>query len=303
MQFLSAYIMKGRMQAIIVASTLALLTLIIPPLSVVSSATIALVTLRLGGRQGLYVLLGSSVAVAALSVFILGSIQVALVYGLLIGLMVWLPVWLIALVLRESRQLVLALEIAVLLGIVAVIGFYMYQPEPAKFWSEVFKVMLSLLLQNQPDMPAEVLQNSADAFAPYMTGMMAAGAVFSLLLGLFLARLWQSNLYNPGGFKTEFLALKGNTYLAVATVLMVAVSYIADLELCWNILVVLIVFYASLGSAVLHSLISTLKGSQYWLLIFYMVLFFSLKFMALIAFCGLIDTWMNLRNKFKPKGA
>ena len=54
MGFLASYIMRGRLQAMIVASTLALLSLIIPPVSVVSSATVALVTLRRGAVEGLY---------------------------------------------------------------------------------------------------------------------------------------------------------------------------------------------------------------------------------------------------------
>jgi hypothetical protein len=261
------------------------------------------VTLRLGSREGLYVLSGSCVVVAVLSTLQLGNYQLGLMYGFLQGVVFWLPVWLIAWVLRESRQMVLAIEVAVLLGILAVIGFYLFQSAPAQFWGDVFKVMISMIQQNQPDIPLDMLQQSANALAPYMTGIMLAGVVFSLLLGLFVARLWQARLYNPGGFKAEYLALSGHAPLAIATLVLFAIASFLNSELCWNILVVLVVFYASIGTAVLHSLISVLRGSRYWLLLFYVVLFFSLKLMALVAIFGLMDTWLNLRNKLKPNGA
>ncbi len=84
MNFLANYIMRGRIQAMIVASTLALLSLMMPPVSVVSSATIALVTLRRGGYEGLTILGCSSVAVGLLGFLILGNFQFALLYVILI---------------------------------------------------------------------------------------------------------------------------------------------------------------------------------------------------------------------------
>jgi hypothetical protein len=121
-QFLAAYIMKGRLQAMTVAAALALLSLAFPPVSIVSSASVALVTLRRGGKEGLYVLLCGCLAAAVLSVFLKIGYQFALLYGLVL----WMPVWLISIVLREGKHLGVAIEIAVLLGIAAVLGFYIY---------------------------------------------------------------------------------------------------------------------------------------------------------------------------------
>ena len=99
MQFLAAFIMKGRMQAMLVASSLAFLSLLFLPVSIVSSATVALVTLRLGGKEGLYVLLSSCLAAALLSMLLLGDYQFALIR---MALWMWVPVWVIAIVLREG---------------------------------------------------------------------------------------------------------------------------------------------------------------------------------------------------------
>lgn len=302
MKFLATFIMKGRMQAMMVASVLALLSLQFPPISIVSSAAVALVTLRRGGKEGLYVLLCSCFAAALLSVFLLGNYQFALLYGLVL----WMPVWLIAIVLREGRQLATAIEIAVLLGIVAVVGFYLYQPEPAQVWRGVLDTMIQPMLNAQTDVPPEAIKQSADAFAHYMTGFVAAGSVYGLLFGLFLARWWQAILYNPGGFKAEYLALRGRSALATMTVLIIAPALMASgtiADVCRNVLVLMFVLYTFIGAAVLHAVFAARSSGRFMVPLLYVTLLIIPHVTAVIALCGLSDAWLDLRNKIKPNGA
>ncbi|MGZ8189233.1 MAG: hypothetical protein ACXWTN_10775, partial [Methylosarcina sp.] len=109
----------------IVASTFALLSLKFPPISVLSSAAVALVTLRRGASEGFYVLISSGIAAGLLGFFVIGNYQFALLYGMVL----WLPVWLISIVLREGRHLSLAVEIAILIGVVGVVGYYLFNDE------------------------------------------------------------------------------------------------------------------------------------------------------------------------------
>ncbi len=302
MQFLAAYIMKGRLQAMIVASTFALLSLPFPPVSIVSSASVALVTLRRGSKEGLYVLICACLAAGVLSTLLLGGYQFALLYGLVL----WVPVWLIALVLREGRHLGVAIEIAILLGIAAVIGFYLYQTDVAQFWRQILEVMIQPMLAANPDVPIESLRQSADVFAHYMTGGIAAGTVYGLLFGLFLARWWQSVLYNPGGFRLEYLALRSHPKLAIASVLIIAVAFLASgmiAELCWNITILLFVLYTFMGAAVLHCTFASMKTARFMVPFLYATVLIIPHVMVLVALFGLLDTWLDLRNKLKPNGA
>lgn len=304
MQFLAAFIMKGRMQAMMVASTLALLSLPFPPVSIVSSASVALVTLRRGGKEGLYVLICACLVAALLSMFLLGGYQFALMYGLVL----WVPVWLISIVLREGKHLTVAIEIAVLLGIAGVLGFYLYQPDPVQIWRGMLAVMIQPMLEAKPDdVPVEAIKQSAEIFAHVMTGMIAGATVTSLLFGLFLARWWQAMLYNPGGFRAEFLALKGHAQLAMITLVLVATVLLTSgliAELCWNVLAVLFVLYVFIGIAVLHCSFASMKGSRFMVPLLYVTLLIIPHFVASVAaLCGLSDTWLDLRNKFKPNGA
>ncbi len=302
MQFLAAYIMKGRLQAMMVAATLALLSLPFPPVSIVSSASVALITLRRGAREGLYVLLCACAAAAVLSVLLNIGYQFALLYGAVL----WTPVWLISIVLREGRHLAVAIEIAVLLGVAAVLVFYLYQPQPAQIWAGVLAAMIEPMLNASPDVPAEQVKQSAQAFAHFMTGAIAAGTVYGLLFGLFLARWWQAALYNPGGFRVEFLALKGHKQLALASIAVLAVAWLSSgglAEICWNLVVVLFVLYTFIGTAVLHASFSTMKGARFMVPFLYVTLLLIPHVMILIAICGLLDAWLDLRKKISNSTA
>jgi len=289
--FLASYIMKGRMQAMIVASTLAILSLILPPVSIVSSATVALVTLRLGAFEGFYVLAFSCVAAALLSFLVIGNYQFALLYGLVL----WVPVWAIGIVLRETRSLSLALQAAVLFGVLGVIGFYLYNPQLSEMWKTTLGQMLPA------GAPVVDMQRTIGVFSHYMTGVAAAGTVFSLLFGLLLGRWWQAMLYNPGGFKQEYLTLSATPKMGFASILVMLLAWASSgfiSEVSWNVTILLFVMYIFIGTAVLHQVFSTMKLARYIVPMFYVTIFLIPHAMLPVALVGLSDAWVNLRNKF-----
>jgi len=276
----------------IVASTLALLSLIVPPVSVVSSATVALVTLRRGAIDGLSVLGCSSIAAGLLGFFLIGNYQFALLYVMVL----WIPVWLISIVLREGRHLSLAVEITILLGILGVAGFYVYNNQPVTMWKQVLLAMIP------PDAPVENVQQTIDLLAQYMTGVVAAGSVFGLLFGLFLGRWWQSILYNPGGFKQEFLSLSTQPRLALGSVAIAVFAWASSgavAEAARNITILLFVLYIFIGTAVLHSVFANMKQGRFMTPMLYVTLFLIPHTMLPVAIVGLIDPWLDLRKKFK----
>ena len=274
----------------IVASSLALLSLMMPPVSVVSSAAVALVTLRRGASEGLTILVCSSVAAGLLGFLIIGNYQFALLYVMVL----WLPVWLISIVLREGQHLSLAVEIAILIGIFGVIGFYLYAPEPAAIWKAVLSQMVPA------DAPVADIQRTIDVLSHYMTGVVAAGSIFGLLFGLFLGRWWQANLYNPGGFKQEFLALDTKPRLSIGSIVVVAIALTSPgviSEIAWNVSILLFVLYTVTGTSVLHTVFSKMKLGRYMVPMLYITLFLIPHAMLLVALVGLSDPWLDLRKK------
>ncbi|WP_333878510.1 hypothetical protein [Methylobacter sp.] len=290
MGFLAKYIMRGRIQAMLVASTLALVSLVMPPVSIVSSASVALVTLRRGAIEGFIVLACSTAVAAVFGFFLLGNYQFVLLYGVVL----WVPVWLISIILREGRYLSLAIEVAVLLGVLGVVGFYLYNAESATMWKSILSQMVP------PNAPVEDIQHTLDMLSHYMTGIVAAASVFGLLFGLFLGRWWQALLYNPGGFRQEFLSLNTHPRLAIGSIVVVVVASLSSgviSEVSWNIAILLFVLYTFIGTAVLHTVFASMKMGRFIVPMFYVTLFLIPHAMLPVAVVGLSDAWINLRNK------
>jgi hypothetical protein len=284
------------MQAMIVASSLALLSLMMPPVSVVSSATVALVTLRRGAFEGLFVLASSTVAAGLLGYLAIGNFQFALLYVMVL----WLPVWVISIVLREGRHLSLAVEIAIFIGIIGIIGFYLFVAEPAEMWK-------AILMQMVPaDAPVADIQRTIDVLSHYMSGVVAAGSVFGLLFGLFLGRWWQANLYNPGGFRREFLSLRTKPFLTIVTLAVVGLALATSglvSETAWNVSILLFVLFTVSGTSVLHTVFAGMKMGRYMVPMLYITLFLIPHAMLLVALVGLSDPWLNLRTKSNQSNA
>jgi len=288
------------MQAMMVASSLALLSLLFPPVSIVSSASVALVTLRRGGYEGLYVLVFSCLSAALLGFFLFGNVQFALLYGLVL----WLPIWFISIVLREGKHLSVAIQIAVLFGMIGILGFYLYADDPAVLWQSVLSLMVQPMLASNPDVPLEEVKQSIKVFSHFMTGGIAAGSVYGLLFGLFLARWWQAVLFNPGGFRTEYLSLRVHPKVASVSLLIVAIAWLSSgivAEICWNLSILLLVLYAFVGLAVLHAAFSEMKTKRFMVPFLYITLVLVPHVIAIVVIVGVVDAWLDLRSKILNK--
>lgn len=305
MSFLAAFVMRGKMQAALLAFALAFTSLFLHPLFkpfviIVSFASVALFTLRKGALEGFYVLLYATVATALLSGLLAADTAVLSVIAISC-LMMWLPIWILAIVLRESRHLALTIEIAVFMAALGVIGFYLYAEHPALVWQQTFEPLIEELPRDT-HVDVEKLREGISKLSHYMTGIFAASTLFGLLFSLFLARWWQSVLYNPDGFKAEFLTLRTGTRLAIISIMIVIVAKITSngfSELAWNISILVFVLYMFIGTSVLHTLFAKTALSQYAVPMFYITLFLVPHVLLPVAIVGLCDAWLNLR-KIQP---
>ncbi len=295
MKFLAEYIMRGRWQAAMVASALAFLSLLLPPASLLSSAAIALVTLRRGAHDGAFVMLTACAVGALMSIILLGNYIFALVYGVVL----WLPIWIVAIILRESRRLSLVLELSVIFGAIIIVAAYLLIPDPSGLWRQILTAVVEPMLSQVENSEIEV-QQAISNMSKFMTGMLVTGYISGILLGLFLGRWWQSVLYNPGGFRQEYLALKAHPVFAIVSVIVLLAAILSSgmlSEVSWNIAIPIFMFYVFIGTAIAHSLIAAMKAKTYLLPVFYVLLFLIPHALLPVALMGLSDTWFNLRNK------
>lgn len=289
------------MQANLVASSLAVLSLLFPPISIVSSASVSLITLRRGAYEGFSVLLIACISSALLGLLLFGNFQFALIYGAVL----WLPVWLISIILREGKQLSLAVEVTVLIGVVGVIGFYLYVDNPSVLWQSILNQLVQPVVDSgNTDVPIEQINASVQSFSQYMTGGIVAGSVYGLLFGLLLARWWQSILYNPGGFKEEYLSIKAHLNVVVGSAIVLVIGWFTSniiSEVCWNILIVLAVLYTFVGASVLHCAFLSTKARRFMVPFLYMTMILIPHMIALVIIVGFLDTWLDLRKRISNK--
>ena len=218
MRSLAGFAMRGRSQAALVAAGVAVLSLVLPPVAVISSAAVALVTLRQGPREGLLVVGIAALGSGVLAWLALGAPRLAL--GFLVVL--WVPLWVLALVLRATRNLALTVQGAALIGLLILLGLHLLADDPAAYWVQVMEPLRLGLVEG--GVLADVASRTlVEGLAEWMTGAFAASLYVQFLLALFLARWWQASLYNPGGFGAEFRDLRLSPVLGYVALAMIGV--------------------------------------------------------------------------------
>ncbi len=298
MRFLANYIMRGPLQAILVTSVTALLGLLLPPLGYLSGAALALVTLRFGLVEAAQVIGGSIVATALLGTLLVGNPLPPLVYALLL----WLPVVVVAYSLRRTVNLARSLLLAALFGAMVVVGVHLGIADPTAWWSGVLQHMIAEAAPEQQQVLKPVLSDAARL----MTGIVAVAVALGITVSLLLARWWQAQLYNPGGFRSEFHGLRLGRTVALATLLLVAATAMSlpGSSLLGDLVPVLLLLQLLQGLAVIHAIVARSSASVGWLVAVYVMLALpvvSAQTAFTVAVAGLVDNWMNFRTLFGSK--
>jgi hypothetical protein len=302
MQAIARYIMRGRMQAILVAAVAAMLSLLLPPFNYLSSAVIGLVTLRKGWSEGLIIVLGSGVAMAALAMLT----PVDPLHADLLAAAIWLPVWMLALVLRHTVSLSTTVSGAALAGGVVVVGAYLGIDNPAQAWRDLLEHLVEQAQEQNELAAADTLGKMLMDAAPHMTGMLVAALVLGLTLSLFLARWWQAALYNPGGFRREFHGLRLGRNFALVTLGTLAVSMMASgwlAEVGANALIVLVAAYLLHGLGLLHGIVAAKGIHVGWLITVYALTLILPQSTLLLAVAAFADSWVDIRARIKKDGS
>jgi hypothetical protein len=294
MKTLAGFIMSGRLQGALVTSVTALMSLLLPPVALISGGAIALVTLRDGARAGAALWGFATLGLAVLAAVALGSPWAAL--GVL--LVLWLPAWGLGTLLRWSRSLALAVQAAGVAGVAVVVLLHAAVGDLSGFWLELIAPLREVLIRDG-GLDAARADELVTATAGWMTGSFVAALVLQWLLALFVGRWWQAELYNPGGFGTEFRALRLHPGFGVAgLVLLATVGFTKAPGLVSDLVLVLMPLYLLQGLAVVHGALHQRGGHVGWLFGLYVLLVVFFPHAALMVACiGLVDIWADIRGR------
>lgn len=302
MNALARFIMKGRSEAILVITALTILSWGLSPASLLAAAAIALPTLRRGGKEGARLILGALPIVALAGYILLSDAVQAGGYSLVM----WIPILLVAIILRETASLSIAVLSALALGWLVVAGMYAMLSDPAAFWLDTLQQVLKPMLEQRGTGVDEGLINQTiQLFSRYATGAIAAGSIMTVLISLLLARWWQANLYNPGGFRDEFQQLRlpapaGYVFLVLLIAGMASSGGVQEFSV--NLLMPALMVYMLAGFSVIHALCSSTRAGRFWLAGIYVGLMFIAPLILVITLVGLSDSWFNWRQRFASAG-
>lgn len=282
------FIMKGRKQALLMA----LLFVFIPFFGWVTSAIIALVTLRIGILEGLNLVFWTALPAVAMA---WTGEPSGLLFNVLAGTLL---TWLLAAVLRYTVSWRTVLLMAAAIGVMAVSVAHITAPDLQAWW--LTKLEAALTQASKAGMLEVTVPEAAAALKPvtaYITGLLAATFLLVALTNVVIGRWWQAILYNPGGLKNELyqLRLSKVNILAIAALTMLL---LVNHALILDSLPVLILPLTLVGLSVVHVSLANMRHSILWLSVFYV--FFVLMFRQVaicLALVAVLDSFIDVRKR------
>ncbi len=282
MRALAELAMRGPRQAIALATVFAC----IPMLFWVSAAIIALVVLRRGSSEGLKIF-----AWAALPGIVwAGMGQLSTIIGLTTTVA-------LALILRQTvswQKTLLALLPA---GAIIALTLAQLAPQQIALVSELVITFVRDYLSQAGQNPDDLLATIKPLVQYGVIGVVTWFNLISCILGLVLARSWQAQLYNPGGFRDEFHRIRLPVVIASGLLAFTVLSAaFAPFLLVLVPAATLPLLVAGLSMA--HALVQMRKMGNFWLTGLYILLILVTQLAyPIIVLTACLDSVFDFRTR------
>jgi len=285
MRGLAEFIMRGRWQALAVAALGAGSLLF----GWISASAVALVTLRKGLTEGMWLTLWALLPAGLIAWFSGDSGSVLLLLG----------AFCLAATLRESVSLPLAVVVSVLVGFASGAALLLFSTEFLQQLVEVFNAVITQLEAGlQTDGAVEVSLDRPSTVQ--IAGMLAAGNSAMTVLSLLLGRYWQALLYNPGGFRREFHELRLPPHWTLGLTILALVLWFALPDYTgWAAVAAVPLMFC--GFALVHARAAVAGQGTGWLTALYLLwLVIDPVKLALLGIV-VIDAVLNFRGRWKNR--
>lgn len=277
---LANWVMTKRMNAIILVAVCS----IIPMMFWLGAAALGLVVLRKGVKDGIPVL-----AWGGLPALVLWVIQSDAT-----SLMVLIDTFILAYLLREKVSWAWVMLGASLLAVLS----SLIQPLLMAGLLDMVAELIQQILSNEEGVTIpsreEIIQQAVIA--------MSVVQAYIAVAALFLARRWQSRLFNPGGLKKEFheFRLPLPIALILGAMVLVGESLGGGFEILSRAAVPALVIP---GLALVHGILALKKIGMVGLVVFYLIgiLVLSVYFANILIFLAVVDSFVNIRGRMSSK--
>jgi len=279
---LANFILRGRVQALAVAFIGSFFPLI-------SSATIALVALCKGAKEGLLLFLWLSLILVLIQQASTDNPLLAAVSIASLGIMV-----IAAKVHRHLASWQWTLLATIAISVACAFSFGLLMGSEVTAFLTTVEAMFAAINSKQQD--AKI---SLDLTESMLLGIVATLLAIGSIMSLMLARWWQAGIYNPGGFQKEFHSFKIEAKVAVILVaVLLAGQFMSKSSQIWSDLAVLPLLIA--GIALVHCAVKLLDQGRQWLAFLYVGFILAGKPVTVILLVlGLTDSLIDLRSRLE----
>jgi len=198
-----------------------------------------------------------------------------------------------------NRVLLASIALGLVYGVLLGVVFREPIEALAQALNERLPQMLGGLYQQ---MSVEERANLGNLIAPVLNGLIAALLQVVSVAALMLGRYWQAALYNPGGFGSEFRAIRIPLWPAVLLLacMLIGPNFGPQMAMLTPLCSVPLVFA---GLALMHGLVKAGKLGKFWLVGMYvtLVLFMQLIYPLLVVL-AIVDSLIDFRGRIGPKG-
>ena len=289
MRALADFIMRGRVQATLVVVGCAAL----PLLFWLSAAAGSLVFLRRGFKDASGILAWA--LLPALVWWFFGEPRT---------LMVLLGTFGLAALLRAGQSWSRVLLFSIAWGLVYGVVLGSVFREPIDALAQALEKALPQMLDGlYQQLSVEERARLGGVIAPVLTGLIAALLQAVSLLALMLGRYWQAALYNPGGFGSEFRAIRLPLVpaLLLLVCMLIAPNFGSELAMLTPLCSVPLVFA---GLALIHGLVAQKRLARFWLVGLYVTLLLFMQLIyPLLVVLAIVDSLIDFRGRLAPKDA
>lgn len=297
------FILHSRLQAILVA----FVTAVFPIIGSISIVIAALVTLRKGVWEGAFVVFAATMGSLLQYVVYPAAAETEMANAVIMVLIASNALtWIFAAFLRRYNYWSLTLEVAALIGIVAVLIVHVVNPEIQDWWQTQLNAYLTkaTLAVNSVKPDAEVSASQVEivnVMKQYATGLIMASILFNALLQLLVARWWQAVMFNPGELRKELHQVRLSYFTGALFIIGVALTYLGS-GVALDMMPVLLMTFFVAGLSLLHYLVAPVNmGWMLLILIYLAIMWLFPSSIVIVALIALLDSAVNIRQRINRK--
>jgi len=281
MRGLAEYIMRGRTQAVIVA----VMGAGIPMFFWVSAAAVGLITLRRGIQDG-----------GAVCLWAIAPAAIVAWYGEIMPIVAIPGVMALAWLMRTVARWSWVLSAAAVLGLAFSAALISVGDSYLEFVTQTFAQVFEGLDEQAA---SQALLQPPTAIE--IAGMFGLVQTVTLIVCVLIARWWQAMLYNEGGFRTEFHAIRMSPMQALGMIAAAAALGALGPEFkLWSWMPLVPLLFAGLG--LVHGIVAA-SGRRGWLGLFYAAMLILPPVKQLLVVLAVTDSWMDFRLRLRRASA